>query len=111
MKVLCPTCHRPMSEHAPADALKDARLDPQCRIIVTELVAAYPKSVPTVRLFDALYFDDPNGGPDNPRSVVAVKISNLRRQLKPYGWTVPKINIGEGLHGRYRLEPIEEAES
>ena len=107
MSVLCPTCHRPMSAHAPVDALKDARLEPQCRLIVDLLASAYPRAVSLERIYDELYGFDPNGGPDNPSGVVAVRITKLRRQIEPYGWTVP-YNRGLGGSGRYRLAPIEE---
>lgn len=39
-------------------------------------------------LIDALYGDDPDGGPDFADSVVKVHICRLRRKLAPYGWKI-----------------------
>lgn len=108
--IVCPCCNRPMDvDHVPIEVLTEGRLEPQMRKIVTALAKAYPRSVSVPAIFDVLYGDDPNGGPDDPRSVVAVRICKLRTQIEKYGWTVPTNKGGPGSYGRYRLAPVEKA--
>lgn len=107
MSVPCPCCNRPMdAAYAPIESLSEGRLEPQMRAIVSALSKAYPRPVSHSALFDILYGDDPNGGPENPRNVVAVRIWKVRKQIEKYGWTIPHNNGGIGSNGRYRLAPI-----
>lgn len=107
MSHACPTCGHAIEE-VPMHALKDAKLTPQQRVMIAELVSAYPRYISRDGLFDALYQLDPNGGPEDVRTNIAVRISNIRRALAPYGWTVSKQGFGSS--GRYRLEKISEDE-
>lgn len=95
-----------MEGAAAIDALNEAGLDNQMRIIVEELAKVYPRSVGKGRLIDALWGLDPNGGPDNPDNVLAARISVIRGRLQPLGWTIPRNMVGRGIYGRYRLEQI-----
>lgn len=105
MNVHCPTCGHLLSA-IPVAGVSEVPLEGQARKIVELLAKAYPKSVSRTAIWDALYGDDPNGGPDNPDAVINVRIYRLRRQLAPYGWTIPRASTGRGNHGRYRLAPV-----
>ncbi|MFC3208124.1 helix-turn-helix domain-containing protein [Aquamicrobium soli] len=102
MNIHCPTCGHELAV-MPLAGVSEIPLEGQARAIADLLAKAYPKSVSRTAIWDALYGDDPNGGPDNPDAVINVRIYRLRKQLAPYGWTVPKASPGRGNHGRYRL--------
>lgn len=104
--ICCPTCGNKVEE-VPMKALLDSGLPPQIRRIVKAMVAAYPRPARNDELLAALYWDDPNGGPDGAERVLMTRICNARKILAPFGWTVSK--QGTGSHGRYRLQKIEEA--
>lgn len=87
-------------------ALADAGLQPQIRQIVDALALAYPKWVSVAALFNVLYSDDPNGGPDSGYRVIITRICHTRTAIRPLGWTVSK--QGPGSSGRYRLQKIED---
>ncbi len=92
--------------HAPLKALVRAPLSAHHRVIVAKLVNAYPNSVRTWDLVDALYGHDPNGGPDNGNQSVISMMVHVRRHLAEYGWTIPKAKRGPKSTG-YRLEPTD----
>ncbi len=104
----CPTCgHDLPGGLVPVEALVDAALSSQQRAIVEVLVGAYPRTVSMEKLVDALWGDDPNGGPDNPRRVVHAQVCHIRRILAASGWTIPNLLGGWGnRNGRYRLERL-----
>jgi len=102
----CPTCGHDLDAPPSVASLASARLRPQDRKIVDALSRAYPRAVRTSALVDALYGDDPNGGPEDPSQVIAVRIYTLRRLLPQFGWTVPNAKVGRGNYGEYRLEKI-----
>ena len=100
----CPTCgHTIHKGPAPSKALVDAQLSPQEQRIVAALVSAYPRRLSIGSLMDAVYFDDPQGGPECARESVSMTLSRLRAKLPIYGWTIPP-NIGSA--GQYGLSPI-----
>ena len=45
----------------------------------------------TARLFDQLYHDDPEGGPDVGRRIIRKHIWHLRRHLRP-GWRIVPVD-------------------
>lgn len=104
----CPTCGHALDK-VPMVALGDAKLSPQLRMMLQELVDAYPRYVNRDSLFETLYGLDPNGGPENIANAVAVRIFHIRKVIEPLGWTIPRSKTGTGNYGRYRLQPIQEA--
>lgn len=103
----CPTCgHAMEAKRASLETLSSAPFEPQLRLIIDALAKAYPRFVTTDFLLDHLYGGRQDGGPDNAESLIRTRISKLRKQLAPYGWTIPK--HGSGNQGRYKLQPIEE---
>lgn len=71
------------------------------------LVNAYPRTVGIRTLIDAVYHDDPDGGPLAPEAIIQQRITRIRRILPEYGWALPRSLNGRGNRGRYRLERLE----
>lgn len=109
MPMICPCCLQAMPvERAPIDVLELAPLTPMERKIVKALADSYPRRVTMRQLVDACYWDDPEGGPDNPNGTIYVTVSHLRRKLRAYGWTIPKIKCGPVTgYNAYCLAPVE----
>ena len=68
-------------------------------LLLDALNTAYPGGVSTPRLVDLLWGKENDGGPANAESGVQVIVSQLRRVIKPAGWT-----IGRRRFGPYFLE-------
>jgi DNA-binding winged helix-turn-helix (wHTH) protein len=72
--------------------------------ILSTLIGAYPDKVERFELADAVYSDDPEGGPEHANTVLRVMVARLRRKLTGTGWTIPKMKTGTGeAYGGYRL--------
>ncbi|WPM82765.1 hypothetical protein R5W60_16625 [Brucella pseudintermedia] len=93
-------------ERNPTTELEAAPLPRGQKNIVDALAAIYPRRIYINDLVDNVYAFDPNGGPDNAHNTVRVQISQLRKRLPSYGWTIPMNHRGAGNHGYYCLEPI-----
>lgn len=108
MPVICPCCLQPMAAaKAPVDALESVPFSRLEHRIVTAMLESYPRTVNMQNLINACYWDDPNGGPDNPATTVMVTIGRLRKKLPPHGWTIPRNKAGNGNIAHYRLVPVE----
>lgn len=97
------------SDRAPIEALSAAPLTATKRRMVDALAHAYPRDVSMIALVEACYFDDIDGGPDNPHGVIRTYVSHLRRELQRFGWTIPNSKSGPGNYSRYALKPYEPA--
>lgn len=105
--ITCPCCGREMAApRSPVEALTDAALDPQERMILAALVRAYPRYLTKPALVDAFYADDPDGGPLDVGNVLSVRISSIRKIIARHGWTVSLADTGRGAQGRWRLEAL-----
>lgn len=93
-------------ERNPITELEAAPLPRGQKNIVDALAAIYPRRIYINDLVDNVYAFDPNGGPDNAHNTVRVQISQLRKRLPSYGWTIPMNHRGAGNHGYYCLEPV-----
>jgi predicted transcriptional regulator with HTH domain len=100
----CPTCGHTI--HAAPDiyGLRSVRLSPSEAKMLEILSDIYPMGRSISYFVEALYSHDPNGGPLQPRSVVAIFAHRLRQKLKPYNWTVSKSKGGIYSVGFYKLE-------
>lgn len=92
----------------PSHELSEVWLTRNQQKIFNVLARAYPRRLSTDALIDALYADDPNGGPLTVLQVVRVQIMHMRKKLAPYGWTIPnnKSGNGQGEYCFYSLEPM-----
>ncbi len=104
MTMKCPCCGGEVTK-LPVSALISIPMQPQHRSVAAALASAYPRRLPMGALIDALYANDPNGGPEQASNVIIVRVSQLRKKLMPYGWTVSSGVDGPGSHAGYRLEP------
>ena len=114
----CPTCKQPMpfSDELMMDATNGIVQRSGRRIflrrglsvrVLAALSGAYPGVMRRHRLIDAIYGDDPYGGPDTAGQVLAVVISNMRPPLRAIGVHICNA-WGEGY--RLELEPLEDME-
>lgn len=104
----CPTCGQSLPDGlVPVEALVDAALTTQQMAVIELLIRAYPRSVTMAVIVDSLWGDDPNGGPEDPRNIVHIQLSRIRKMIRHHGWTIPKLKAGPNdRSGRYRLERI-----
>lgn len=89
----CPTCGQTVSHLDPSRLVAAISLPPQQRRLVDCLVSRFGKYVPTAALVDALYFDDPSGGPLSAKRVVHVQTFHLRKTLEPFGLVIEPDNL------------------
>lgn len=79
------------------------------REIVEQVGKAGKHGITTDRLFDRLYGQDPNGGPDSGLKAVHARICALNKHLRPRGWCVRGENLGSSrAYGRYMLYRIDQ---
>lgn len=106
-EIVCPCCGRGLrAPSLPLQGLLSVPLPKAGRRIVEALVKAFPRAVPMAVLLDAVYFDDPEGGPATADNVVRVAMIRVRRELEPLGWTIPRGRFqGRDFLG-YRLTPL-----
>lgn len=111
MTILCPCCQQPVAHHMPAKALADAKLSSSERRLVGAMSKAFPRSVTMSDLVNALYSNNPSGGPDNAENVVRTMLTSVRKKLPAYGWEIPRSKGGAENVGFYRLQPIQRSEA
>jgi hypothetical protein len=70
---------------------------------IIEILSAHPEGLMRSHLFDLVYADDPNGGPNDMR-VIPVLIKHANRELAPQGWQI-KTTLGRG--ALYKLVKID----
>lgn len=63
----------------------------------------------TDALIDAVYWDDPEGGPDNARNVMSVQVWWLRKKLSGTGLEIEGIGGRGGRRRLVDLRPVMEA--
>lgn len=86
---VCPCCHRPRTT-IPLDALDamDAVKKPRKeQLALDAMIIAFPASVTSDRMMQALYEDVGDGEPETRNSLLA-HISKLRKKLRTVGWDI-----------------------
>jgi len=104
--LICPCCGGPMADAVPVEDLLHMSVPQQQMRIIKALADAYPRAVSKSQLIDAIYWDDPDGGPDNPSNVINQQLCRLRPLVSMHGWTIPMARGGAGNYGLYRLLPM-----
>lgn len=75
--------------------------------IIRELAKVYPRRL----TFDQLIWRVYQGRePDNARASISATFTRMRRDLRQYGWTLPKYRGGNGLIARFQFIRVEEAD-
>ncbi|WP_428029789.1 helix-turn-helix domain-containing protein [Ancylobacter sp.] len=102
----CPTCGQPMRAGTDVKALTGLARGPVSRAILDTLVESYPASIEGRRLAEAVWGDDPDGGPNWPAGSLFILMRRLRLKLGPLGWTITSTGPGRG-GASFRLAPLE----
>jgi hypothetical protein len=78
-------------------------LSPRRRELLEIVYRAGRYGIATERVIELLYGNDPNGGPENARKTVHIRVCQLNKLLAPRGWRI----YGRGAHnGFYILEKL-----
>lgn len=103
---LCPTCGHPIAVKSSVEKL-GALLQGRQRQLFEIIEAAGTAGISSARIFDRMYGDDIDGGPDSGPRIVAVMRMQLNRKLVPIGLHI----VCRGrMYGRYFLETIKTGE-
>lgn len=79
------------------------------RTIVNAVHKAGKNGILTPRLFDILYSDDPDGGPETGMKTLHTRVHLLNRKIKPAGYYIRgEHSGGERVYGRYFLYRTEQ---
>lgn len=103
----CPSCGGFIGEAAPLDQVRESVTQPSRRLILDMLSSKPGAPVLRDRILDRLYGDRADGGPDSGDHVVKAMVSQLRRQIEPFGWTITGSRGGSGNLAQWRLIPVE----
>lgn len=103
----CPTCGGFIGEAAPIEAVREAVTAPVKRSILSELSRKPGKPVRRDQILTAVYGNRPDGGPERADHVLQVQVSQLRKQIEPFGWTIENGRGGSGNFAQWRLIPLQ----
>ena len=84
---LCPCCHRPLVS-AFEQIADDAKLSMKERELFLAVSNGFGASVLRDVVINAMYGLDPNGGPDDPRAVIAVHMAKANAKIAPFGYRI-----------------------
>lgn len=100
--IACPCCGGDIAEPSVEVMVDVYRLPPQQEIILRTAWKAKGHPVPTIRFIDAMYADDPNGGPSEgtARRYFKTQLCLLRARIEPSGVRIETLGYGRG----YRLQ-------
>jgi hypothetical protein len=98
---VCPCCAQPVDVPPLDQAIVDLDLPPMQARILDAIWKGRGLPVQTGRIFDAMYADDPEGGPEPSRmyNVFKVMLWNLRNRLEGSGIAIENVGYRQG----YRL--------
>ncbi|MFN3337244.1 MAG: winged helix-turn-helix domain-containing protein, partial [Thermomicrobium sp.] len=103
----CPACGGFIGEAAPLDQVMESVTQPSRRLILGMLAKPPGAVVLRDRILDRLYGHRADGGPETGDHVVKAMVSQLRRQIEPFGWTITGSRGGSGNLAQWRLVPRE----
>ncbi|KKB80809.1 hypothetical protein VW35_00950 [Devosia soli] len=84
---VCPCCHRPLIS-AFEQVADEASLSMKERELFLTVANGFGGSVLREVVVNALYGLDPNGGPDDPRAVIAVIMTKTNAKIAPFGYRI-----------------------
>lgn len=109
---LCPFCGSGVDPGRAADAIAiKAGLVPAEHRVLELLWRSHGAWVSNVRIIDAIYADDIDGGPDSPSAIRAALfyvVRGLRKKLAALNFTIESVR---GPHGVYRIATIQKRKS
>lgn len=89
--IQCPCCGRPDTRTNPIEAIAAITLSGHERRIALSLAGNFGHVVAMATLIDAVYGDDPEGGPLTADVIIKVMLVRLRRRLAPFGLAVNNV--------------------
>lgn len=94
----CPCCKQPIDVPSLEDAIASARLDGFEASILRAVWSGKGHPVQTERIFDAMYADDPDGGPSPTRMYAAFRgaLARLNSKLNATGVAVHGVGYRKG---------------
>ena len=92
---VCPCCKRPIGPKG--------RLDGPVQQRIFDYVADHPDGVPMRNIMDAVYFDDPNGG---PLGHIRSRIWFLNKKLREFGYNYQVKSKRRGAGALYYIAEI-----
>ncbi|RWO35678.1 MAG: hypothetical protein EOS08_03515 [Mesorhizobium sp.] len=97
----CPCCNQPVTVPTLTDLIADRGISGHASAVLAAVWRGKGMPVTSERLFDAMYADDPDGGPSPTRMYLALRkaIDRLNGQLKDCGVSV----VGVGFRQGFRL--------
>lgn len=101
----CPCCGGDIGEAAPIEQVVENVTQPSRRLILSMLADKPGASVFRDRIIDRLYGSRADGGPDAADNLIKSIVSQLRRQIEPFGWTISTSRGGSGDLAQWRLIP------
>lgn len=104
----CPCCGSAMSvvEVDPLAIANILRFSRMQRKIFNLLVRDIGIALPTERVLDRMYDDDPDGGPIEANRSLLVITCRMRKKLKPFGLTIRSYGGGRGGGSLMSLERL-----
>ncbi|MFB6448385.1 hypothetical protein [Bradyrhizobium tunisiense] len=99
--IACPCCQQPVSIPSLDIVIDHYKITPLEARILGAIWKGKGHPVQTQRVFDAMYIDDPDGGPEPARMYSAFKVGlcHLRARLAGSGITIENVGYRRG----YRL--------
>ena len=95
----CPTCHQTLPNPLP----HDLQFRGVKNLILRRVHKAGGAGIRSDLLFDHVYGDDPNGGPETGMKILAVHIWHMNKTLKSFGLKIKSLTVGRGGYGNYVL--------
>ncbi|MDM9643859.1 hypothetical protein [Rhizobium sp. S163] len=103
----CPSCGGFIGEAAPIEQVRESITVPAQRIIFDLLSRSIGRAVHRNAIIELMYGGRSDGGPDTADHVVKAQVSQLRRRIEPFGWTISVSRGGSGHLAQWRLIPTE----
>ena len=103
----CPCCGGFIGEAAPIEQVRESITPPAQRIIFDLLARSIGRAVHRDAIIELMYGGRSDGGPDTADHVVKAQVSQLRRRIEPFGWTISVSRGGSGHLAQWRLIPTE----
>lgn len=103
----CPCCGGFIGEAAPIEQVRESITAPAQRIIFDLLSRSIGYAVRRDAIIDRMYGDRADGGPETADLILKAQVSQLRRRIEPFGWTVSVSRGGAGHLAQWRLIPTE----
>jgi hypothetical protein len=101
----CPACGQTLPEKLPLGlCFRGIK-----KRIVDVVHRAGETGIPTDALFDRIYGEDPNGGPETGFKIIAVHVCAMNKKMKPFGLKISSKTVGRGGCGAYVISKIKEA--